>query len=275
MVVSLNRLPKSTFELTITIPWAEVKSHHDKLTSEFASEVEVKGFRKGKAPKKLAEEKIDKDKIFQEVIKQIVPDAYLKAIEEHHLHPIVNPKIELVSFKEEEDWTFKATGCEKPEVNLDNYKEAVKAFTAKSKIIIPGQEPQPPKLEELLDILAESVKIEISDLLKESEVNRLLAKFLDEIKALGLTLEQYLSSVGKSPEQLRNEYAQKGERDLRLEFILDKIASDENITVTPEEIEDVIKKTEDKKSQESLRQNSYFLATMIRQQKTLDFVKNL
>lgn len=275
MIVSLNKLPKSTFELTITLPWTEVKSHHDKLTSEFVKEVEVKGFRKGKAPKKLAEEKVDKDKIFQEVIKQIVPEAYLKAIEQHNIHPLVNPKIELMSFKEGEDWTFKATTCEKAEVDLDNYKEAIKSFTAKSKIIIPGKEPQPPKLEELLDVLTDSVKVEIPDLLKESEVNRLLAKFLDEIKALGLTLEQYLSSVGKSPEQLRNEYTQKGERDLRLEFILDKIASDENITVTPEEIEEVIKKTEDKKSQEALRQNSYLLATMIRQQKTLDFVKNL
>lgn len=272
---TLKKLPKSTFELTITLPWPEVKASYDKITSEMLKEVEVKGFRKGKAPRKLAEEKIDKEKIFQELVKQIVPDAYLESLKKYEVHPVINPKIELVSFKEGEDWVFKATACEKPELDLASYKEGIKKITAKSKIIIPGKEPQPPKLEELIQSLLESVKSEIPDLLAESETNRLLAKLLDEIKALGLTLEQYLSSVGKSPEQLRNEYTQKAINDLKLEFILDKIAEVEKITVTPEEVESAIQKTEDKKTQEALRQNSYFLASVIRQQKTLDFVKNL
>lgn len=272
---SLKKLPKSTFELTITLPWPEVKSSYDKIASEMLKEVEVKGFRKGKAPQKLAEEKLDKEKIFQELVKQIVPNAYLESLKKHEVHPIINPKIELVSFKEGEDWIFKATTCEKPEFDLANYKEEVKKITAKSKIVVPGKESQPPKLEELTQGLLESVKLEIPDLLVESETNRLLAKLLDETKALGLTLEQYLSSVGKSPEQLRNEYTQKAANDLKLEFILDKIAEVEKITVTPEEVENAIQKTEDKKTQETLRQNSYFLASVIRQQKTLDFIRNL
>lgn len=272
---TLKRLPKSTFELTIILPWPEVKKCYDKIASEALEKIEVEGFRKGKAPKKLAEEKIDKEKIFQEVIRQIVPEAYLEVLKKHNLNSIINPKIELVSFKEGEDWVFKATACEKPEVNLGNYQEEIKKINAKSKIVIPGKEPQPPKLEELIQVLLENVTVEISDLLAESEANRILAKLLDEIKALGLTLEQYLSSVGKTPEQLRNEYTQKSLNDLKLEFILGKIADAENISVNPEEIEKVIQKTEDKKSQESLRQNSYLLASVIRQQKTLDFVKSL
>lgn len=271
----LNRLPKSTFELTITLPWTEVKAHYDKLASEFVKEVEVEGFRKGKAPRKMAEDKIDKDKIFREVVKQVVPEAYLESVKKHDLHPIVNPKIELVAFKEGADWVFKATSCEKPEVKIGEYKEEVKKITAKSKIILPGKEPQPPKIEDILKVILEKTEVDIPDLLLESEVNRLLAKFLDEIKALGLTLEQYLSSIGKTPDQLRGEYTQKSANDLKFEFILDKIADQEKIVVTGVEIEEAIKKNEDKKTQDSLRQNTYLLASLIRQQKTLDFVKNL
>lgn len=271
----LRKLPKYTFELTITLPWSEVKSYQEKIASELIKEVEVPGFRKGKAPEKLAAGKIDKEKLFQEVVKQIVPDAYLQALEKHELHPIIHPKIELVSFKEGEDWLFKATACEKPEVDLGSYQEAVKKITVRGKIVIPGKEPEPPKLEELIQALLENVHLEIPDLLIENEANRLLAKLLEEVKALGLTLEQYLSSIVKSSEQLRNEYTQKAVNDLKLELVLDKIADVEKIVVTPEEIEEVIQKTENKKSQESLRQNSYLLASIVRQKKTLDFVKNL
>lgn len=272
---TLNKLPKSTFELTITLPWSEIKSRYEKISSQMIGEVEVKGFRKGKAPQELAEKQLDKDKVFQEVIKEIVPDAYLELIKKYDLHPIVNPKIELTSLKEGQDWIFKALACEKPEVNLGSYKEEIKKLNAKSKIIVPGREPQPPKLEELIGVLLDNTTLEISDLLIENEANRLLAKLLDEIKALGLTLEQYLSSVGKTPESLRNEYTQKSINDIKLELILDKIAEVEKITVAPEEIEQAIEKTEDKRSQESLRQNSYLLASVLRQQKTLDFIKNL
>src|SRR3972149_10554055 len=209
MSSTLKKLPKATFELIIAFSWPEVQEVLEKLTAELAKEVEVKGFRKGKAPKKLAEEKIDKDKVFQEAIKKLVPEAYLEAVKKHDLKPIINPKIELVTFKEEEDWVFKATSCEKPEVELGSYQDAIKKITAKSKIVLPGKEPQPPKLEELIQAVLESVNMEIPDLLVENEVNRSLAKLLDEIKALGLTVEQYLSSVGKSVEQLRNEYTQK------------------------------------------------------------------
>lgn len=275
MESALNRFPKSTFELTITLPWSEVKSSYEKVAGEAIKEVEIEGFRKGKAPRKLAEKKIDKDKLFQEVVRQIVPDAYLEALKRHNLNPISHPKIELLSFKEGENWVFKATSCERPEVNLGDYQEAVKKITVKSKIVLPGKEPEPPKTEELIEALLTSVNLEIPDLLIENETNRLLAKLLDEIKALGLNLEQYLSSVGKSSEQLRNEYTQKAVSDLQLELILDKIAEVERISVTPEEIEEVIQKTEDKKTQETLRQNSYLLASLVRQKKTLDFVKNL
>lgn len=271
----LKRLPKYAFELTITIPWSDVLTYQEKITSEIIKNMEVDGFRKGKAPKKLAEDKVDKDKLFQEVVKQLVPDMYLEALKKHELNPVVHPKIDLVSFKEGEAWVFKATACEKPEVDLGSYQDEVKKITAKSKIVLPGKEPETPKLEELIQALLEGVKLEIPDLIVENETNRLLAKLLDEIKALGLTLEQYLSSIGKSSEQLRNEYTQKAINDLKLEFILDKIAEVEKITVTPEEIEEVIQKTEDKNSQNSLRQNSYLLASIVRQKKTLDFVKNL
>lgn len=271
----LKHLANSTFELTITIPWEKIKATTEQITAEFTKNTEVKGFRKGKAPKKLAEGKIDKEKVFQEAVRQTIPNAYLEAVKKHSLNPITNPKIEGVALDEGKDWVFKATSCERPEVELGGYKDQIKKITAKSKIIIPGKEPQPPSLEEVLSALLESVSVEIPELLIENEVNRLLAQTLDEVKALGLTLEQYLSSAGKTPDSLRVEYTQKAMNDLKLEFVLDKISEEEKITVADKDIDEAIEKTQDPKAKASLAAQRYLLAVILRRQKTLDFLKNL
>lgn len=262
-------------ELTITLPWAEVKAVYGKKLEEMVKSVTVKGFRKGKAPKKLAEESIDKDQIYGAVIQGILPQAYIEAIKEQSLSPIVNPKIELVAAKENQDWVFRALTCERPKVELSNYKEEIKKLTAKSKIIIPGKESPSPKFEEILEVLLKSVHLEIPELLLESEVNRLLAKTLEEIKTLGLTLEQYLSSIGKTPQALREEYTQKAVDDLKLEFILDEIADTEKIAVSEEDLDQAIEKATDPKAKETLSTQRYLLAAILRRQKTLDFLKNL
>ena len=54
-------------------------------------------------PKKESE-KIDKTKIYQEVVKELVPKAYQKALTEHKLTPIISPKVEVLKAKENEEW---------------------------------------------------------------------------------------------------------------------------------------------------------------------------
>ena len=100
ITTKLTELPKSTAELEITISWDEIKDVYEKIFSEVAGKIEVEGFRKGKAPKKVIEEKINKTKVYEEVIKEIVPKAYAKAVSEHKLKPVSSPKIEVVQAKE-------------------------------------------------------------------------------------------------------------------------------------------------------------------------------
>ena len=62
MTVSCQRLPKSTVVLTITIPWSEVKKSYEQVIETAVKEVKIKGFREGKAPKKIAQKHLDKIK---------------------------------------------------------------------------------------------------------------------------------------------------------------------------------------------------------------------
>jgi len=132
-------LPKQTTEIEITIPWSEIKDSFEKVFAEVAKEAEIPGFRKGKAPKNLIEKKINRSKIYEEVVRQVIPKAYQEAVTTNNLKPVTAPKIEVVKAKENEDWVVKATLALKPKIDLKNYKEKISQLkSGKTKIWTPG-----------------------------------------------------------------------------------------------------------------------------------------
>ncbi len=284
MTAALQKLPDNTIKLTITIPKDLVKKTWEEVVSETAKQANLPGFRKGKAPKKLIEENIDTEKVREEVLKKLLPQTYVEAVKEHNLTPIINPKVHVEQLSDDKDWQFTATTCEAPDVNLGTYKENVQKITAKSKIIIPGKESfdsaqdlraQTPNFDEVVKAVLESAVVTIPSVLTDQEVDKLLATTLDEIKSLGLTLEQYLASTKRTGQDLRDEYRKKAENDIKLEFVLQKIAETEHITVEEKEIDEAIRKAKDETERKQMEKNRYFLASILRQQKTLDFLKNL
>jgi len=287
MISAIHKQDNGTIQLTITIPSDAVRKTWNEVVDEGVKNANVSGFRKGKAPKQFVEEKIDKEKIREEVLKKLLPKFYSDAIRENNLTPIINPKIHVEKLEdpqalsdpdasgESKGWQFTALTCEAPEVKLNDYKQNEQKITAKSKIIIPGKDKQEIKFEEIVMALLNSVSIKIPEILIEREVERLLAQTLDDIKKLGLTLDQYLSSTNKTPQVLRDEYKKKADSDIKLEFALQKIAEVEHITIEEKEVDEAIQKAKDEKERKHLESNRYLLASILRQQKTLDFLKNL
>jgi len=277
-ITGLQREPNGTIRLTVTIPNADIRKAWEEVIGGLVEKAEIKGFRKGKAPRKLVEERTNKENVKEEVLRKLLPIAYTDAIKTHGLRPIVNPKVHLEKIEDpklNKDWQFTALTCEAPEVKLGNYKKNIQKITAKSKIAIPGKEQTPAKFEEIVKALIDSVIIEVPELLVDNETDRLLSQTLEDVRKLGLTLDQYLSSIGKNPEVLRNEYKQKAGNDLKLELALVKIAEEEKITVEASEIEEAIKAGKSDEEKKNLETNKYLLANILRQQKTLDFLKNL
>lgn len=266
---------RETIKLTITIPWSEIKKVYQKILQKKAQETEVPGFRKGKAPLSLVKKKIPEETLFRETLQEILPEAYTKAIKEHSLKPIIQPKVRVTQMGENQDWQFETTTCEKPKITLGNYQESVKDALGGAKIWVPGKEEKKEKeakserIKKLFETLLGTVKIELPEILIEEEVNRSLASLLDQINKLGLTLDGYLNSVKKTVEQLKQEYRERSERSFKLEFILEAIADDLKIEVKDEEIEKMIKENK------RLAGQRYYLASILRRQKTIDNLLNL
>lgn len=275
MTVTQTRSDDGTITLDITVPWKTIEEARSKVVDNLVKDITVPGFRKGMAPRNVAEPHLKKELIQEDVLKDVLGKAYNEAVTQEKLTPIITPRVHVETFEDGTDLVFKAELCEAPTITLGDYKKDVALVTAKSKIIVPGKEPEKANVDEILTALVKTATVIIPKVLYEQEANRLLAQTLDELKSLGLSLEQYLASRGKTAEELRAEYEEKAKKDLTLEFVLRKIADDEKITVEPKDIEEVMKDIQDENQKKQLMGNPYFLASIIRQQKTLDFLTQL
>ncbi len=273
---TIEKQQDGTIKLNVTISKDEIERVRKEVIEEFAKNAKIAGFRPGKAPQSLVEEKVDPEKVREEILKKLLPQAYSQAVQKNNIKPIMSPKIHIEKFEEGKDWVFVALTCELPQVDLGTYKQNVQKITAKSKIIIPGKEEQKkPSSEEVIKAVLESVETQVPVILIEQETDRLLSQLLNDIKKLGLNLDQYLASTNRTPDNLRQEYAKRAEEDMKLEFALQKIAETEKITVEPKEIDEAIQKAKDEKEKTHLENNRYMLAAILRQQKTLDFLMGL
>lgn len=276
MTSALQRLANHTIKITITIPWSEVKETYQKVLNKIVDETEIPGFRKGKAPRKLVEEKVDKKRVYEEVVKEIVPKAYADSLKEHQITPVVSPRISIVAASENKDWQFEAITCEQPKITLKNYKAEIAKLKTAKKIWVPGaaKQDEPNKkgveLSEILRVLLNESEIEIPEILVEDQVNKKLADLVDSVRQIGLTVEQYLLSKGLTSDQLKAQYTKEAIETLKLEFILEKVADNEKIVVTDKEIEEAINKTTDPKQKEAMQSQKYYIGMILRRQKTLD-----
>lgn len=281
-------LGKNTLKFVVTVPKSQIKRKYEEIFNRFIKQLEVPGFRKGKAPKDIAAKKINKEKIFQQTAKEIIPEIYQQLINQENLKPVINPKIKLLKAKEGEDWQIEITIAEKPKVTLPDYRKLIKEIKSEKKkddIWVPGKSEKKDKkkakenkgklLNKILDALAKNTQIEISDLIVETELERRLTQLLDDIQKIGLTVEAYLKSKNETIESIKNRFRKEIEDLYKLEMALEEIAEKEKVVVNQKEIETLLANIKDKKKQQEARKNSYFYASILRRQKTIDFLLSL
>ena len=122
MKAVVEDLGGSQKKLVFDIPPEEVKEEMDKYCKKLAKEVDVKGFRKGKAPASLIR-RYFKQQIHGEVASQIVSSSLEKALKEHSLTPLGEPEIDTPPLEEGKGFPFTVTLDVKPEVDVKDYKE--------------------------------------------------------------------------------------------------------------------------------------------------------
>ena len=113
---------KVKFDVNVTSDkFEEGLDHAFKVENE---KVEIKGFRKGKAPRKVYENKFGVESLYNEAIQYVLQDTYYKAVVDNNIEVVAQPRIDLDpnTITRGEDFTYGVEVAVKPTVELGEYK---------------------------------------------------------------------------------------------------------------------------------------------------------
>ena len=122
MKVTVENGENQQVTLTVEVEAAEVSKAVEKAVKRLSNRVNIPGFRKGKAPRKIIERNVGMDAIMQEAFDIVGPKAFADALEEQKIEPVSRPQIDIETLEDGKDLVFKATVTPRPEVKLGEYK---------------------------------------------------------------------------------------------------------------------------------------------------------
>jgi trigger factor len=108
------------YEVTTSVDGKVWSDAQEKATKKLAENVEIKGFRKGKAPLDLAKERISKGQVYEEAMNIVLPQMFTDVVNEHKLQPFYRPDV-LPTKVSDTELEVKFTIICVPEVTLGKY----------------------------------------------------------------------------------------------------------------------------------------------------------
>lgn len=122
MQVTTEQIDPCKLALTITVETEKVDAAKEKAFRQFAQNVQVPGFRKGKVPTHMARAYVDPNRVKQRAAEMLVETAYQEAVTESSIEPFAQPELEMVEMEDEGPFVFKALVPLRPVVTLGLYK---------------------------------------------------------------------------------------------------------------------------------------------------------
>lgn len=122
MTAVVERTENSQVTLKVEVEPEQLARATDRAYQRLVQRVNIPGFRKGKAPRKILERAVGTDALYREALDFVMPDAYREAIKETGIEPYDQPEFEVVELDPEKPLIFKATVPIQPTVKLGDFK---------------------------------------------------------------------------------------------------------------------------------------------------------
>lgn len=131
--------------------------------------------------------------------------------------------------------------------------------------------------EAILQEVEKITQVELPEVLIQDELQRMLVSLQRRVADMGLLLDDYLKGQGKTLEQLKNEWRNQAEKNVRMELGLAEIARAEKVTISDAELQAEVDKIQDArvKKQFEAQEPKLHLRHALRQTRTLDLLKKL
>ena len=122
MSAKVEHLGKNMVKITMEVDAATFKKAIETAYMKNRGKINLPGFRKGKAPRKLIEQAYGAEVFYDDAANEVMQPAYEKALDEAKLDIVSRPTIDIIKAKEGEEFIFSAEVAIKPEAVLKDYK---------------------------------------------------------------------------------------------------------------------------------------------------------
>jgi trigger factor len=119
---SVETLSPTRVKLAVEVPFDELKASLDEAYKSIGSQVKVPGFRPGKVPARIIDQRIGRAAVLQEAINKALPKAYSEAIRETGVKALGQPEIEVTQLEDNDHLAFTAEVDIRPEISVPAYQ---------------------------------------------------------------------------------------------------------------------------------------------------------
>ncbi|MGA4669558.1 trigger factor [Propionibacteriaceae bacterium Y1923] len=187
MPSTLEQLSPTRVKLTIELPFSELKPALDKAYQEIGGQVTVPGFRKGKVPARVIDQRFGRGAVLEQAINSALPEAYASAVEEHKLVPLGQPDVDVTKLEDGDLVEFTAEVDVRPEFDLPDFS----AVSAEVPVLEVADTELDDRLETLRQRFATTTEVDRAaaegDVVTLDLVGKQNGELLDEASANGVT----------------------------------------------------------------------------------------
>ena len=118
MKTDVEELSPTRVRLTIEVPFEELKPNLDQAYREVARQVRVPGFRPGRIPPRVIDQRVGRGAVLEQAVNEAVPQLYGKALEEHEVYALGQPDLEITKLDDGKELTFTAEVDVRPKFDI-------------------------------------------------------------------------------------------------------------------------------------------------------------
>jgi trigger factor len=125
--MEIKKLPQSQVEIEISVPAEKFEKFIDAAAEDFSKDLKIDGFRPGKVPRSVVEQKVSAEKVLAHGAEKAIKKTYVDEITKNKIEVIGEPKITITKIAKGNDLEYKAVAAVMPAVALSSYRKNAKS----------------------------------------------------------------------------------------------------------------------------------------------------
>ena len=123
MKSALESVNPTRVKMTVEVSYEELKPSLDAAYKTIGQQIQVPGFRKGKVPTRIIDQRVGRGAVLQEAVNEALPQFYGQAVDENNVRPLGQPEVDITEVPAEEgqDLKFTAEVDVRPEIEVPDY----------------------------------------------------------------------------------------------------------------------------------------------------------